>query len=250
LTDGTVLRIYRYPVKSMGGEEVERAYVGADGLQGDRAYAVLDLEAGTAASAKNIARFSRLLEVKATLTEDGLSLMFPDGKKCGLPDAAGLLTAYLGRRVILVNNEGRPLTYQGLEVSYETHSTTYFEKQGVTRAGSFHDSAPVHIMPAETLSTHGLEMDEVCRFRPNIVIDFGGELKAGTFLEAGGVVFKVLKPTKRCVMVVLPQQSLDYKPELLKNLRQLHGGVAGVYAEVVREGWVSRGDRIRIYSSP
>jgi len=246
----SVLGLYRYPVKSMGGEEVEQVYVTGDGFEGDRVYAVLDLETGTAASAKNMARFGSLLNVKASLSRDGLTLVFPDGRKCGLSEATALLSSYLGRRVVLVRNGGQALRFIGLDVSYETGSTTYFEKQGMTRAGSYHDSAPVHIMTAETLQANGLGMDELCRFRPNLLTDFDGELTPGTVLEVGDAALRVTKPTKRCIMVTLPQQTLAYNPEILKNLLQLHGGVAGVYAEVVREGWVSRGDRIRIYSSP
>jgi uncharacterized protein YcbX len=249
LAAGSVLGLYRYPVKSMGGEEVEQVYVGADGFEGDRVYAVLDLETGTAASAKNMARFGRLLDVKASLSSDGLHLVFPDGRRCGLSEAAAILSSYLGRRVMLVRNGGKALRYIGLDVSYEAGSTTYFEKQGTTRAGSFHDSASVHIMTAETLKANGIGIDGLCRFRPNLLIDFDGELSPGTVFEVGGVALRVTKPTKRCIMVTLPQQTLAFNPEILKNLRQRHGGVAGFYAEVVREGWITVGHRLKIYST-
>ena len=39
---GTVAAIYRYPVKSMLGEELGAAEIGEDGLIGDRAYALVD----------------------------------------------------------------------------------------------------------------------------------------------------------------------------------------------------------------
>jgi uncharacterized protein YcbX len=50
---GTVVSLWRYPVKSMLGEELHTAQVQDHGLLGDRAYAILDSADGKAATAKN-----------------------------------------------------------------------------------------------------------------------------------------------------------------------------------------------------
>jgi hypothetical protein len=93
-------------------------------LKGTGFYAVLDLETGTAASAKNMARFGRLLDVKASLSSDGLHLVFPDGRRCGLSEAAAILSSYLGRRVMLVRNRRQSLEvyWAGCELRSRLHN--------------------------------------------------------------------------------------------------------------------------------
>lgn len=63
---GTVAALWRYPVKSMGGQEVEVSAVNERGLNGDRAYALLDARSGKVASAKNPRPWAPLLEFQAT----------------------------------------------------------------------------------------------------------------------------------------------------------------------------------------
>src|SRR5260370_277120 len=50
---GSVLSVWRYPVKSMLGEELKSTRVTERGLLGDRAYALLDRETAKVASAKH-----------------------------------------------------------------------------------------------------------------------------------------------------------------------------------------------------
>jgi len=57
---GAVVSLWRYPVKSMMGEEVQTAQVRDHGLLGDRAYALLDRADGKVASAKNPRKWPRL----------------------------------------------------------------------------------------------------------------------------------------------------------------------------------------------
>ena len=61
ITTGTVVSIWRYPVKSMLGEELNASYVTERGLVGDRAYALLDEETGKVASAKNPRKWEKPL---------------------------------------------------------------------------------------------------------------------------------------------------------------------------------------------
>ncbi len=49
----SIVSLWRYPVKSMMGEELDSSYVTERGLLGDRAYALVDQETGKVASAKN-----------------------------------------------------------------------------------------------------------------------------------------------------------------------------------------------------
>jgi uncharacterized protein len=62
---GSVVALWRYPVKSMAGERLEVATIDADGIDGDRRSAVRDIETGKIASAKRPTRWGRLLRCHA-----------------------------------------------------------------------------------------------------------------------------------------------------------------------------------------
>src|SRR6266540_6795196 len=67
MTVGSVVSLWRYPVKSMMGEELNAAEVTERGLLGDRAYALLDSSDGKVASAKNPRKWPRLFDCHAAL---------------------------------------------------------------------------------------------------------------------------------------------------------------------------------------
>ncbi|HEY8524306.1 MAG TPA: MOSC domain-containing protein [Acidimicrobiales bacterium] len=62
---GQVREIRRYPVKSMLGEEPERVTIGASGIPGDRAWALVDAATGKVASAKQPRLWGELLGFRA-----------------------------------------------------------------------------------------------------------------------------------------------------------------------------------------
>ncbi len=66
---GTVGSLWRYPVKSMMGEELNATEVTERGLLGDRAYALVDGSDGKAATAKNPRKWPHLFDFRATFTE-------------------------------------------------------------------------------------------------------------------------------------------------------------------------------------
>src|SRR6187455_490809 len=66
---GSVVALWRFPVKSMQGEQVSETAVGPAGVLGDRAYAVVDRESGKVASAKSVRMFPNLLRCRAAFVE-------------------------------------------------------------------------------------------------------------------------------------------------------------------------------------
>ena len=84
---GAVVSLWRYPVKSMMGEELNAAEVREHGLFGDRAYALLDSSDGKVASAKNPRKWPSLFAFRAAFIEPSGSsakappvrIMLPDG---------------------------------------------------------------------------------------------------------------------------------------------------------------------------
>ena len=65
---GTIASLHRYPVKSMLGEELNSTRVGLKGFQGDRVFALADVETGKIASAKNPSKWPTLFKFRAAFT--------------------------------------------------------------------------------------------------------------------------------------------------------------------------------------
>ena len=66
---GSIVSLWRYPVKSMLGEELNAAEITKRGLLGDRAYALVDSSDGKVASAKNPRKWPQLFDCRAALAD-------------------------------------------------------------------------------------------------------------------------------------------------------------------------------------
>jgi uncharacterized protein YcbX len=66
---GSVVGLWRFPVKSMRGEQLQEADVTERGILGDRAYALIDKDTGKVVSAKSVKLFPDLLNCKAAFVE-------------------------------------------------------------------------------------------------------------------------------------------------------------------------------------
>lgn len=104
---GTVQEIWRYPVKSMAGEQLSRCNVGALGLPGDRGWAIRDEEKS---EVKTGTRIPLLMQCASVYREEPgheliphVTIKFPDGSSVGSddPDINNRLSAVLGRSVNL-----------------------------------------------------------------------------------------------------------------------------------------------------
>jgi uncharacterized protein YcbX len=227
---GTLTEMWRYPVKSLGGERVERADCFERGIAGDRRWAVRGAD-GKLGSGKTTRRFRRmpgLLGLAARLGTDGTALIrFPDGT--GLPatgaDSEARLSAVVGEPVTVVEET---------EVSH-------------------FDDSPLHLVTTASLDQLAIEADPTNkwgdrrRFRPNLVFDCGNEPGAengwmGRHLRMGQVLIEVVRPTERCAMVTLGQEELPLAPHLLSYLTATRKASLGVYARVLSPGTIAVGD--------
>src|SRR5882724_21723 len=66
---GSVVSLWRYPVKSMMGEELNAGEIAERGLLGDRAYALVDRADGKVASAKNPRKWPQLFDFRAAFID-------------------------------------------------------------------------------------------------------------------------------------------------------------------------------------
>ena len=185
---GSVVSVWRYPVKSMKGEELNVADITEAGLLGDRAYALLDTSTGKVASAKNPRKWAKLLEFQATFAQPARSrkkippvrITLPDGTIVGSEqsDINQVLSGVLGRDVRLITMPPKAAKFEEYwpDIDGLAHRETVTdEPMGVgAPAGTFFDLAAVHLLTTATLDRlRDLQPEghfEVRRFRPNVCL--------------------------------------------------------------------------------
>ncbi len=265
---GSVSAIWRYPVKSMLGEEIAQTLVAENGLRGDRAYALLDEESGKIISAKNPRKWGDLFAFSASfprLTDDAgplpaACIMFPDGSgtSSAEPDAQERVSGFLGRQIRLMASAPQSACAEGYWPDHEwlERPDSVFEFE--LPAGTFFDGAPIHLVTTATLeklaSLTPRSRFDVARFRPNFVIDCPGSTAgfientwSGRTLSIGSEVrVLITRPTFRCVMTTLGQRALPKDPDILRTIVQNNLGNVGVYATVIRGGTVRQGDAVEL----
>jgi uncharacterized protein YcbX len=270
VTEGSVASLWRYPVKSMLGEEISATEVTEHGLLGDRAYAVVDSADGKAATAKNPRKWPTLFGFRATFVESPrlgarvppVRVTLPDGAAATTqqPDLNQVLSKALNRTVTL-NLAGRDHAAVDAEEYWPDMEGLDF-RDTVTDftlpAGTFFDCATVHLLTTATLARlHQLYPQgrfEVPRFRPNIVVapasgepDFVENAWIGRTLMIGDAVrLSVTGPCGRCVMTTLAQGDLPHDSGILRTAAQHNKVIVGVYATVERGGTIHRGDAVRV----
>lgn len=228
---GHVSELFRYPIKSIGGEKVPQFQINQRGVEGDRLWAV-ENEEGKFGSGKTTRRFRRmegLLEFRSYYLEGS------DIPVLVLPDGSEHPASSLEARDALVHRTG-----EAVEVTAE-------------REISHFDEGAVHVLSTSSLQLlsglHGAAVD-VRRFRNNITLKTSpnaGHIEAdwlGRQLTIGpDVVLEILRLMPRCVMVNMKQCGLDEDRSMLQSIVKLSPDAClGVVARVLRMGLVSVGD--------
>ncbi|MCH7911901.1 MAG: MOSC domain-containing protein [Deltaproteobacteria bacterium] len=265
---GSVVSLWRYPVKSMMGEELNAAEVTDRGFLGDRAYAIRDPSNGKVVSAKNPRKWAKLIDFRAAFAGSPrarekippVRITLPDG---GLVtseqrDLNKLLTDALGREVTLTATapETPSLEEYWPDMEGLAHRETVTDE--AMPAGTFFDLAVTHVLTTATIDRlrelYPQGRFEVRRFRPNIVVQPASAEKdflenawvAHTLVIGDEVRLNVTGPCPRCVMTTLPQGDLPRDPGILRTAAQHNQVNVGVYAAVIRGGTIRRGDPVRL----
>jgi MOSC domain-containing protein len=264
---GLLASLFRYPVKSMMGEELNAAKITPRGVFGDRAYALRDKETGKVVSAKNPKKWPNLFSYRSTyLTppEGSASLpavrvMLPDGRftTSTSSDFSETLSESLGRSVTLL--EAAPPEAQLEEywpdmdgLAHRDHVT-----DEALPPGTFFDLAILHVLTTATIDKYRelypAGRFEPRRFRPNLIINTGSQTGfvendwIGKTVSIGPEVkIKVTGPCPRCVMTTLAQGDLPKDPGILKTAAQFNEVRIGVYASVVQPGTAKIGDSVTV----
>ncbi len=278
---GSIVVLWRYPVKSMMGEELNATEVTARGLLGDRAYALVDQSDGKVASAKNPRKWPQLFDFRAACIDTPrlgapvppVRITLPDGTMAtsGQADLHQLLSQVLHREVtldatarsqqeIVESTFPNPWTAQAEEYWPDMEGLDY--RDTVTDfalpEGTFFDCAAVHVLTTATLDRlrelYPQGRFEVRRFRPNVVVETAPGVKE--FVENGwidhtlvigdAVRLRITGPCPRCVMTTLSQGDLPRDPGILRTAAQHNQVNVGVYASVLQGGTIRRGDAVRL----
>ena len=276
---GTVARLRRYPVKSMLGEDVAASDVTFTGLTGDRRLAVLSRTTGKIASAKFPRLWRDLLTLSATADEDtangAVRITLPEGKTVWsndtdidsvLSDLLGepvTLTATPPSEAVLDRAVPEAVLRDGVDAQVPAE---LMELGGGGPPGTFVDFAPLHLLTTSTLDriaelSPGRRAD-LERYRPNIVVrttapGFAENDWLERNLRIGNeLVVRVIVRTPRCAVPTLAHGALPRDPDALRVLAR-HNRVepldsldpepcAGVYAQVLRPGWIRTGDAVHL----
>jgi hypothetical protein len=231
-----VLGLWRYPVKSMQGEELSAAEIGDLGLTGDRQWAVVDTETGLALTGR---REPALLFARARL--DGgadVTIDLPDGSTATSDDD---LTAWLGHPVEL--RRARASEHGRFEIAADfeaEESSEWVQWDGPD--GTFHDSGRTRVSLISAGAMGGWAWR---RFRANVVIDGDETELVGHRLGVGSAELEVVKRIARCVMTTRPQpDGIERDLDVLRTINRDRGGLLGVGALVLGPGAVAVGDEI------
>jgi len=229
-----VSAIWRYPVKSLQGERVDATEVDRRGVRGDRHWSIFDPRTGHTLTAR---REPALLFASARLLDDGdVRIALPDGS---MPRTDEDLSDWLGRPVQLVTAGQRGGLYETpVDPEHEDGEWTRWRGPG----GSFHDSARTQV---SLVSTATIGEWDVRRFRPNLVVDTGGEERlVGSTVTVGSAELSVSKRIDRCVVVTRAQPGIDRDLDVFRTITREHGTYLGVAALVTAAGTIAVGDEV------
>ena len=265
---GSVVSLWRYPVKSMMGEELNATEVTERGLLGDRAYALVDNSDAKVATAKNPRKWPRLFDFRATVIEPARAAAKVPPVRIALPDGTTVTSDQGDLNQILSKALNRDVTLGAAQRGAVNAEEYWPDMDGLDHRDTvtdftlpeetFFDVAMVHLLTTATLDRlrelYPQGRFEVRRFRPNIVVQLGSSEKSfaenawvGHTLAIGTAVrLKITSPCGRCVMTTLAQGDLPKDPGILRTAAQHNQVNVGVYAAVARGGTIRHGDSVRI----
>lgn len=208
------IELWRYPVKSLRGERLERAEIEPDGVRGDRKLRV-DGDNGLITARTR----PGLLRLRAVIGADGEPEI--DGERWRSDRARHAIGA--------VAPGGALVSTEGAEV------------------GLRQDLSPVHVVTTAMVAELGIDFR---RLRPNILIA-GAEGREevgwiGSSLRIGDALLEVTAQCERCVMTTFDPDTIEQDAGVLRRINEEFSGHFGLHCNVIVPGAVRRGDRVLV----
>jgi uncharacterized protein YcbX len=204
--------LWRYPVKTLGGEPLSSAVVGRDGLVGDRLVCVRGPE-----GVRTSRRHYRLLGLRGSVGSDGEPQV--NGYRWDSVEAAALVKAAAGDDAWL---------------------------EAIDAAERF-DVLPLLVATDGAVAAFGRD---VRRLRPNLLIGGVDGMAETTWpgrtLHIGDVVVRLDSLRGRCPMTTVDPDTLERDPSVLRDIGTRFGGRLALNAEVAGGGTIRIGDAVRL----
>ncbi len=255
---GTVESLWRYPVKSMRGEELDEIFASYAGIYGDRLFA---FESST--NSKGFPFFTGRDQRQMIRYRP----RFRDPKKAAQPvnwaeaehSNANPISAKPDELMIDVETpDGKtfaiddPALIDNLRARIEAkHKLTLLRSDKAIT-----DCRPISIFAVQSAKKLGEETGvkvDKRRFRANIYVDlqsaqgFEENGFVGRSLRIGPkVVVSILERDSRCMMITLDPDTAEKTPAILKEVAQAHEGFAGIYGAILAEGMIRKGDSVEL----
>ncbi|MGZ5021631.1 MAG: MOSC domain-containing protein [Chthoniobacterales bacterium] len=257
-TIGTVESLWRYPVKSMRGEELDELFAGYSGVYGDRIFAFTTSE-GRAGFPWFTGRDQRqMLRYRPRFRQpDKAARPINQAEAEKLPPGATPLYAEPNDLMVDVETPTGNAVAIDDPALIETLREGIDDKHKLTLLRSqraLTDCRPLSIFGVRSARKLGEETGitvDKRRFRANVYVDlaegFAEDELVGRSLRIGPkVIVSVVGRDPRCMMITLDPETAEKEPALLKKVAQAHEGMAGVYGAVLVEGLVHKGDPIEL----
>jgi hypothetical protein len=255
---GKIDSLWRYPVKSMRGEELDEVFASFSGIYGDRLFAFESSASPKGFPYLTAREQNRLLQYRPHFRH-------PDkaARPINLTEAEkmGANPVWADRSELMVDVE----TPDGRTVAIDDPAlidmlrTDIDQKHRLTLMRSeraLTDCRPVSIFSLQSARQLGEETGtplDKRRFRANVYVDlmsaqgFAENEFVGKSLRIGPkVVVTILERDPRCVMITLDPDTGEKTPAILKKVAQAHEGMAGVYGAVMVEGMLHKDDSIEV----
>ena len=224
--------IYRYPVKSMRGEQLSEAELTLQGIPFDRQYAFVQTNSRsifpwlTGREHSDLLRYQARVQVPESGRPD---VVVDDPRGETVPVHAEEL------RQRLEADAGRPLfllrDYRGSQ-----------------------DVAQVSLIGDATIAQIGAECGspvEPSRFRANLYLEvasgapFAEDAWVGAILRIGDTArVAITEQDKRCAMITLHPETGEARTEVLTAVARNHNTMAGIYGSVLTPGTIRPGDPV------
>lgn len=259
---GHVDSLWRYPVKSMCGEELKESFVGFSGIYGDRLYAFR-----SSAAPKGFPYLTGREQEELLLYRPRYRHPENMAKPTNLGEAEaiapGLTPVYAGPADLGVDVE----TPSGELLSIDDPRLISKVREGIRDVHeltllrsdrAMTDCRPLSLFSLQTarkLSEElGSDLDKR-RFRANIYVELASENGFGEDEFVGGTlrigtkaVIMVMDRDPRCKMITLDPDTAQANPEIMRRVARAHDGKAGVYGAVLVEGVIHPGDEIALFN--
>jgi uncharacterized protein YcbX len=257
---GTVESLWRYPVKSMHGQELDEMFAGYAGVYGDRLFAF-----ESSASARGFPFFTgrdqrQMIRYRARFRNPAKAarpVNLGEAEKLG--SGVNPISADVSELMVDVETpDGKtfaindPALIDDLRLNTEGNH----ELRLLRSDKAITDCRPLSIFAVQTAEKLGEETGVAVdkrRFRANVYVDltackgFAEDKFVGRSLRIGSnVTVAVLQRDGRCMMITLDPDTAEKTPAILKAVAQAHEGMAGIYGAVLAEGMIHKGDSVEL----